>query len=260
MIVERAPGAGALALLGSGEYTPAMDRLDRALLAGSSALGPPRVVVLPTAAGMEEPSSPQQWTRRGLDHFGRLSAPVEGVAILTRDDAHDPRWLPLLEAATLIYFSGGSPHHLVETLTDTPAWAAITRRHAQGAALAGCSAGAMAFGGQTARPGALRAEGAVQWWPALGLLPRLIMLPHFDRLATYIGAEALDRSLRSIPTGMTLLGIDEETALLRPAAPHPEPGGQGWQVVGRGAVALITPNGGHTVYQAGQMMPLEPGE
>ena len=93
----------------------------------------------------------------------------------------------------------------------------------------------------------------------ISLLWNVVSLMHLH-MATYIGAEALDRSLRSIPSGMTLLGIDEETALFRPAAPPPEAGGQGWQVVGRGTVALITPNGGHAVYQAGQMMPLETGE
>src|SRR2546423_1673691 len=137
-MAQTPPSTGPLAMLGSGEYTPAMDETDLALLDRSGGRAAARVVVLPTAAGLEEPSSPRQWLQRGLDHFARLGVQVDGVPILTRADAHDHQWLTLLEAATLIYFSGGSPQYLVEMLSGTPAWATIVARHGQGAALAGC--------------------------------------------------------------------------------------------------------------------------
>jgi cyanophycinase-like exopeptidase len=236
-----------------------MDETDLALLDRAGGLAAARVVVLPTAAGLEEPSSPQQWLQRGLDHFTRLGVRVDGVPILTRADAHDPQWLAVLEAATLIYFSGGSPQYLVEVLSGTPAWAAIAARHAQGAALAGCSAGAMALGGQTARPGALRAEGGVEWQGALGLLPRVIVLPHFDRLATYIGAEALDRAVRSVPAGMVLLAIDEQTALVR-LDPAPLAGSSAWRVMGRRTVSRFLPTGEHDVFGTGETLLLDTGQ
>ncbi len=45
---------GLIALLGSGEYLPVMDDVDRYLLANCGAEGrKPRVVCLPTAAGQE---------------------------------------------------------------------------------------------------------------------------------------------------------------------------------------------------------------
>ena len=106
---------GPIALVGSGEYLRQMEDVDRLLLehvGGASA----RVVVLATAAGLEPPVSPQRWTRMGVEHFARLGARAEPVGILVRDDAFDPQWLPLLEAADFIYFSGGSPQHLIQTM------------------------------------------------------------------------------------------------------------------------------------------------
>lgn len=251
-------GLGPIALVGSGEYLPVMDETDRALLQQVGGPAEARVVVLPTASGLEEPSSPQRWVRLGIEHFTRLGAEVAAAEILTREDAYDPRWLPLFADADMIYFSGGSPHHLVETMAGTPAWEAIRRRHEAGAVLAGCSAGAMAFGGVTAGPHALRTDGDVEWQPALGTLPRLIVLPHFDRLAYYIGAEALRRAVRAVPPGMTLLGVDENTALvcLRPGRQGGVPAT--WQVMGSQSVSLFdAASGDAAVFRPGETVLLD---
>src|SRR6476646_9646929 len=133
---------GALALVGSGEYTPAMRDTDLTLL---NTVGDPsdaRVVVLPTAAGLEAPSSPSRWARMGVEHFSALGAQVQAAMILNRTDAEDARWRPMLEEADFYYFSGGDPQHVIDTMRDTPAWEIILRRHLDGAVLAGCSAGA----------------------------------------------------------------------------------------------------------------------
>jgi cyanophycinase len=243
-------GAGPIALVGSGEYLPQMDNVDRMLLervGGASA----RVVVLATAAGLEAPASPQRWTRMGVQHFARLGARAEPVDILVRQDALDPRWLPVLEAADFIYFSGGSPIHLIQTLENSPAWDVIRARYAAGAVLAGCSAGAMAFGAVTLQPRALwrRAPGdsaastAPKWYPALGLLERLIVLPHFDRMAARMGRETLALVAASVPVGLTLIGIDEDTALVRihdgPSSARPDL----WRVLGRQGVSIFTADG-----------------
>jgi hypothetical protein len=96
---EQLERPGALALVGSGEYTPAMDETDRYLLETVGGVQAARVVVIPTASGLEDPTSPERWQRMGLDHFQKLGAQVERVDILNGRDANDPRWLPLLEQA-----------------------------------------------------------------------------------------------------------------------------------------------------------------
>jgi len=230
---------GPLALVGSGEYLPEMEETDAALLEMVGGAASARVVILATASGLEPPESPARWTRLGLDHFARLGARVEVVPILRREDALDPRWLPPLEAANFFYFSGGDPGHVVATLRDSPAWEAIRARHLAGAALAGCSAGAMAICGLTARVRALAGGEDAQWQPALGLLPRLIVLPHFDRIAGFIGTERLQRAVRAVPDGSTLLGVDEETALVRVATGDGPGSPDRWQVFGRQGVSLF---------------------
>ncbi|MGH2410650.1 MAG: Type 1 glutamine amidotransferase-like domain-containing protein, partial [Chloroflexota bacterium] len=204
---------GPIALVGSGEFLPVMDETDLALLAQLGGPASVRVVILPTASGLEDPGSPARWARMGVEHFGRLGAQVEAVPILNRQDAQEPRWLPILETADFFYFSGGNPIHLIETMCDTPAWAAIRRRHAEGAVLAGCSAGAMAICGRTSRLRALREDGHPEWIPALGVLPGLIVLPHYDRMAAFVSQDVVDRVTVSVPEGAVLLGIEEDTAL-----------------------------------------------
>src|SRR5205807_1253859 len=136
-------------------------------------------------------------------------------------------------------FSGGSPQHLVQSFSGTRAWEVVRGRHDAGAVLAGCSAGAMALGGVTSSPRAMSADRPVAWLPALGVLPRLVMFPHFDRMVHFIGAELLERAVRSAPPGMTLLGVDEETALVRLPLSDGSDGKADWQVMGRRGVSIF---------------------
>ncbi len=225
---------GPIALVGSGEYLPQMQDVDRRLLdrvGGASA----RVVVLPTAAGLEDPASPRRWAEAGIQHFTRLGAQTEAANILVRDDAFDPRWLPLLERADLIYFSGGSPRHVIETMQGSPAWETIRARYASGAVLAGCSAGAMAFGRVSLQPRRLWTEGTSAgevWYPALGLIPNVVVLPHFDRWLSRMPEPILIQLAASLPADVKLIGVDEDTALVTFD-------GHVWQVLGRQGVSVI---------------------
>ncbi|HEY1292470.1 MAG TPA: Type 1 glutamine amidotransferase-like domain-containing protein [Chloroflexota bacterium] len=243
--------AGPIALVGSGEYLPQMEEVDRVLLehvGGRSA----RVVVLPTAAGLETPASPRRWAQAGVGHFTRLGARAEAANILVRDDAFDQRWLALLQSADFIYFSGGSPRHVIETFVDSPAWEVIRARHAAGAVLAGCSAGAMAFGRFTLQPRRLWStepdDGvppADTWYPALGLVPNLVVLPHFDRWIARMGPTTLTHLAGSLAQDLTLIGVDEDTALVRFDA------SSAWQVMGRQSVSIIDAERGRLPYAAG---------
>ncbi len=76
-----------LALVGSGEYLPEMDPVDRVLLAelGSH----PTVACLPTAAGTEGTERIEYWSTLGVDHFTRLGADAHTVPVITRQDAQN---------------------------------------------------------------------------------------------------------------------------------------------------------------------------
>ena len=76
-----------LALVGSGEYLPAMEPIDRELI--SRLQESPRVVCLPTAAGKEGPERIAYWLRLGVEHFTRLEAKVEALPVIDRESAND---------------------------------------------------------------------------------------------------------------------------------------------------------------------------
>jgi cyanophycinase len=213
--------AGPLALVGSGEYTDAMLDVDRDLLDGR----PPRYVQIPTAAAPEGPSRLAYWIDLGRRHAERLG--VEAVSLVVRDraEADNPAVADQIAGAGLIYLSGGRPTFLADTLRDTVLWRAIVEAWRAGAALAGCSAGAMAFGDwvpEVRRPG--------RGTPGLGLLPHVRVLPHFD---AFMGRmpDLMLRTLTRGPEGVTVVGVDEDTALVG--------GPESWTVRGRRSAWLL---------------------
>ncbi len=227
---------GLLVLAGSGEFTRAMDEVDRELLA---TLRPrARVAVVPTAAGLED--TPDEWISKGSEHFRALGAEPVALRVLSKDDARDPRWRDAVADVDWLYFSGGNPGHLIETLAGSPFWAAILERHRAGAIIAGSSAGAMMLGESTFVPLARGADGfptRTVVRPALGLLAGVIVAPHFDILP--------ERLLRGwsdvVPPGHRLVGIDEDTALVRRNG--------AWDVRGRGRVVVYRTPGDRAEYR-----------
>jgi cyanophycinase-like exopeptidase len=228
---------GTVALVGAGEYLPDMEPVDRPLLARLPT--PPRVLVLPTAAAPDGPGVPERWANMGVEHFTRLGAAVEPLMLLTRADADRSDYARQIAAANFIYLSGGKPRYLLETLRDTNCWRAMRAVHAAGGVVAGCSAGAMALGGEVfdfPRP-----------WPTLaglGLVPGVLVIPHFDELPRYLSA-----ALSAAPHRSTVVGVDGMTALVCSS-------GEGL-VLGRGRVVVIA--GRHrTEYRSGDRLPLPP--
>lgn len=229
---------GPLALVGSGEYLPVMQELEGRLLAGR----PSRYVQIPTAAAEEGPASLDRWVALGIAQAQRLGVEAVPLVVRDRDEADDPALAGLVAGAGLVYLSGGSPSYLAATLRGTLLWDAVVTAWQGGAALAGCSAGAMAMTGwapyvrDTERPPEL----------GLGLLPTWRVLPHFDRIAEW-DPGIVDRVLDTLGPNEVLVGIDEETALVRLDA--------SWEVHGRQAVHVLTREDRHS-YAGGEPVPL----
>lgn len=215
---ERRPGR--LALVGSGEYLPVMTEIEDWLFADNDR----RYVQLATAAAPEGQGSLDHWHSLGAEAAARLDAEQIVVDVRTREDAFDPRWVEAIAGAGLVYLSGGNPTHLASTLQGTPVWAAIVEAWRGGAGLAGCSAGAMAMGGYVPNFRHPRSGGA----DGLSLLPRVRVLPHFDRYTRWMPDFAL-RPL--VAEGSVVLGIDEDTALV---AHSPDDPRTPWEFTPRG--------------------------
>jgi cyanophycinase len=237
-------GRGPLALVGSGEFLSGMVEVDAYVL-GRLARERPRVAIVPTAAAEEGPASVDRWAEMGVRHFQALGAEPMPVLIGDRVEANDPGRARALGEADLIYFSGGDPAYLVQTLADTAAVTAIKGAYATGAALAGCSAGAMALAGSTLDFRASR-TGPVRWLPGWGVAPALAVLPHFDRMLRN-RSEWVDTLVAAAPAGITVVGIDEHTALLSVD--------DEWRVLGAGGVHVYSA-GSSRAFVDGDAVPL----
>ena len=229
-IPTQLPGPGILALVGSGEYLPPIDPLDRWLIAQLPE--PARVACLPTAAGAEGDERINYWCDLGVEHFSQLGAQAEAVRVIDRPSAQDAAMAERVRRANFVYLSGGKPAYLYNTLHDTPVWKAITSVLEQGGVVAGCSAGAMIFGERI--PSSLF---SANWQAAFNFLPGSFVIPHFDEIP-----RMMLHGMRLVAGKLRVIGIDGSTALVC--------GPGGVSVQGLGSVALID-NGTETRYSAG---------
>ncbi len=219
-------GPGPLALVGSGEYLPQMAEIERGLLAGRA----PRYVQLATAAVPDGAAVVQRWHRLGVAQAARLGVEAVVLPVNDRHDADDPALAAQVAGAGLVYLSGGHPAYLAGTLRGTAVWAAIVAAWRGGAALAGCSAGAMALASwvpSLRHPGEAPTAG-------LGLLAHLRVVPHFDAFVARV-PDLVTRSLLPADHAVTVVGVDEETALVG--------GPKDWTVQGRRSAWRLTPDG-----------------
>jgi cyanophycinase len=204
-VTEIESGPGPLALVGSGEYLPVMLDVERDLIEAR----PPRYVQIPTAAGREGPKRLSYWVELGRAQADRLGVVAVPLVVTDRSQADDPAVAAQVEGAGLIYLSGGSPGYLADTLRDTALWHAIATAWRAGAALAGCSAGAMALADRV--PDLRNPTGGNRL--GLNLLPHIRVLPHFDKMVGRI-PDVLTRPFFRPPDGVHVVGVDEDTALV----------------------------------------------
>lgn len=206
MIANNQPGA--LALVGSGEYLPQAQELEAELLRLGISRGKSNTYIqIPTAASKEGEDRLDFWRQRGADQGARIGCEVKYLPVLGREDASNEQWIEEIKSAGLIYFSGGDPVHLAEVFANTPMWEAIVQAWREGASLAGCSAGAMAFGGKII---GIRRSHISQ---GLNLLPSIEVIPHYDKFLGWLPDRVTAAIVRK-DTDTALLGIDENTALV----------------------------------------------
>lgn len=216
---------GKLALVGSGEYLPAMAELEKSLLhAGPSK----KYVQIPTAAGRESESRVQYWKELGADQAERIGAEQIFLPVFNREDALREDLAEQIDGAGLIYLSGGDPHHLAASLINTPVGDAIKRNWLNGSSLAGCSAGAMALGPDIPHFRKMKEVGSV----GLGFIPHIRTIPHYNKFFKWIPDAAVELFLKA-PEGITIVGIDEVTAFVTEDL-------ENWTIHGVASVHVLT--------------------
>ena len=233
---------GLIALVGSGEYLPVMDGIDRYLLDSLNLNGrKPRVVCLPTAAGKEGDQTVGRWSSMGIEHFKRLGAEVTALKIIDRASADNSDYESIVENADLIYFSGGDPGYLYSTMKESCAWNAAQRAWAGGAVYAGCSAGAMIL---SKRMPSFRLAGTQE---GFGIVPAEFIMPHFDAIPAIWKPMVLALQ-KQLKAGQRMIGVDEDTALVGTLNGE-------WKAMGKSSVHLFTREG-KSSYKNGDVVQL----
>ena len=226
--------AGQICLVGGEEFRAGCEDMDREIMQASGR-SPARVLVIPTAAV----TGPAKAANDGVTHFRMLGGTASQLMVLEREHADDPAMCQPSREAHVVYFTGGSPDHLLATIKDSSLLTALTESMAEGLVLAGSSAGAMVMGSMMRRP---RSGG---WVEGLGLVPGVAVMAHHENRDP---AETSKELQEQGPGGLTVLGIDARTGCL---------GGPGaWRVVGSGKVTVYR-GGGWSVYESGQALPPE---
>lgn len=206
---------GTLALLGGGEWRDGCRDLDAELLAASGAR---EVVVIPAAAAFEHPERVHE---RATTYFESFGVKVRTVPVLHRGEADDAKIAETVRRAKFVYVCDGSPLHLRSVLKGSPLFDAVLGAYHGGAAFAASGAGAALVGDPMVDP-----RGGA-YTVGLAVVPNLAIFPYHGSAADHMR----ERSIDLLPGGAKLVGIDEETALVR------DPDGT-WRVSGAGVVTV----------------------
>nr|WP_290669251.1 hypothetical protein [Ardenticatena sp.] len=258
--------SGHLLLFGSGEIAPSSRPIWAALF---TRLGrPARVVILETPAGFE-PNS-HHVARRVADYLQRrLSTHIADIQIVParqregRWSTNTPDYAQPIANADLIYAGAGSPTYAVRHLAGSLVWETVLAAHTRGAALVAASAAAIALG-TLALPvyEIFKAGHPLHWEMGLDLFAlygrRTVVIPHWnnreggntlDTSRCFMGRARFERLQRMLPPNVSLLGLDEHTALL--LTPNDEQAhvlGKGMAILAEAKATTYLPSGSQVAW------------
>jgi cyanophycinase-like exopeptidase len=251
------PESGPIVLFGSGETSSTgrkiFDQVFRTLPKS------PKLALLETPAGFEL-NSAQVIGRVGEFFSHRLQnyAPqVEIIPARKRGTPYSPDnpdvVSPLLHA-DLIFMGPGSPSYAVRQLRDSLVWYYLIARHRLGSALALASAATVAISAFTLPVYEIYKAGEdIHWIKGLDFFSlyglKLVFVPHWnnneggkdlDTSRCFMGRERFFHLMEMLPAGVTIIGLDEKTALII------DPSKCECHVRGIGSVTLIHTGNNHT--------------
>lgn len=241
---------GPVVLFGSGETSPSGRKVFETVMRDLP--HSPRVSLLETPAGFELNSTQvigrvgEFISHRLQNHEPRITY-IQARRRGTPYSPDEPDIVEPLYHADLIFMGPGSPSYAVRQLRDSLAWHAILARHRLGAALALASAAAIAISAYALPVYEIYKVGEdLHWKEGLNLFGQfglpLVFVPHWnnndggeelDTSRCFMGKPRFASMMEMLPADLTVVGIDEKTALVV------NPGSRSCQVVGLGGVTLI---------------------
>ncbi|MGQ9501628.1 MAG: CysS/YqeB C-terminal domain-containing protein [Anaerolineae bacterium] len=266
MAVESTWQPGLIVLFGSGETSNSGRRLYDWLF--RQLRTPIRVAVLETPAGFQPNSAyvadeVAQFLCMRLQNYRPEVTVVPARKRGTPYSPNAPEIVAPLLKANVIFLGPGSPTYAVRQLRDSLAWYTLIARHRLGAAVILSSAATIAVGAYALPVYEIYKVGTeLHWVPGLDFLGAfglpLVLVPHWDnreggaKLDTsrcFMGQERFERLLALLPQGVTVLGIDEHTALIL------DLGARRCRVMGRGSVTRMRA-GEVVTFTASDVIPL----
>jgi cyanophycinase-like exopeptidase len=246
-----------LTIMGSGETTPTMARVHRAIL---ERLGerPVPAVVLDTPYGFQE--NADDITDRTVDYFRTTVGAPFGVASFRSADADSlsrQTALVRIRDARLVFTGPGSPSYALRQWAGSEIPGLLARKLAEGGAVTMASAAALTLGRYTIPVYEIYKVGeAPRWLEGLDLLTPLglpvAVVPHYDNAEggnhdtrfCYLGERRLEVLEAELPADVFILGVDGHTALVLDLVAGMA------NVLGLGAVT-VRKDGRSTVFPAG---------
>jgi hypothetical protein len=222
---------GPIILFGSGETSPSgRGVFDQALRTLHS---PPNIALLETPAGFELNSEQvigrvEEFILHRLQNYRPQVYTVAARQRGTEFSPDSPAISDSMLDADLIFMGPGSPSYAVRQLRDSLAWHRLIACHYLGVGMVLASAATVAISAYALPVYEIYKVGEDLHWKAgldlFGLygLP-LVFIPHWnnreggDELDTsrcFMGQKRFARLLDMLPAGLTVLGIDEKTALI----------------------------------------------
>lgn len=214
LIAQKPPiPKGKLFIIGGGDRPP---DLLRSLVTTAELSVKDYIVVLPMSSGYPDTS------------YYYFKADIETVCKnpvinfnFTKERIHQKTWLDSLENAKLIFITGGDQDRFMNAVLNTPVFTAIHKAYANGATIAGTSAGAavmskyMITGNElsdTVYRSTFRKlqQDNIEIREGLGLLANAVIDQHFVVRSRY---NRLLSALSKYPT-LACIGIDEATAII----------------------------------------------
>jgi hypothetical protein len=222
---------GLVVLLGSGERTTSGQKIFDWLFRRLSL--PVRIAILETPAGFEPNSTHVagqigEFLRHHLQNYDPRITIVPALKRGTPFSPDDADIADLLSRADVIFAGPGSPTYAVRQLRGSLTWQTLVACHRLGTAVALASATAIASGALALPVYEIYKVGEdLHWLEGLDFFGpyglRLTVMPHWnnqdggDELDTshcYMGRARFESLQDMLPPGVTLVGIDEETALV----------------------------------------------
>lgn len=153
-----------IAITGSGEFLPSILDVDKKLIGYLN--DTPKALTFSTAAGKESDNRLLYWKNLAQDHFSKLGIQHKHIDARNREDLNNSAVLDEMRSSNFVYFSGGSPIHLYDSIQNSIFSEELENIQHRGI-IAGCSAGAMIMGEKM-----IKGTG-------LNYLQNTIVIPHY---------------------------------------------------------------------------------